>query len=124
MTEIQFTIPILPPSKNTWQGRHWFKRYKQGDDLQQEVWAALIQAYPAPLPSFKVPVLVELEFHFPDNRPRDVQNYEHPGLYDALVTLGVIVDDSAVWMSKSTTSVVDGRRATTIRIREKGVDHE
>jgi Holliday junction resolvase RusA-like endonuclease len=92
--------------------------------LRQQIWAALVVGYATPLPSFKVPVVVEIEFHFPDKRRRDVQNYEHPGLYDALVILSVIVDDSAAWISKSTTSVVDGRRATTIRIREKETSDE
>jgi Holliday junction resolvase RusA-like endonuclease len=66
-----------------------------------------------------VPVIVAVEFRLPDNRRRDVQNLLHPGLFDALKTLTVIVDDSAQWMSLEVSSVVDGTRRTVIRIRER-----
>ena len=128
MSPIEFTIPVLPPSKNGWEGRHWSKRHRQGEELRREIWAALAGCqYPhpnTPTPSFTVPVLVEIELHFPDKRRRDVQNYIHPGLLDALVALGVIVDDSAVWMALTVSAVVDGRRATIIRIREREAHNE
>jgi hypothetical protein len=116
----KITLPILPPSKNTWSGRFWATRHKQGRELEQQVWAAVCEAaHSLPMTRFRVPVVVSLEFHLPDNRRRDIQNLVHPGLIDALVNMAIIVDDSAAWMSLELSSVVDGTRQTVIRIRER-----
>jgi Holliday junction resolvase RusA-like endonuclease len=119
MNPIEIVLPFLPPSKNEWSGRHWACRHAQGQSLKWQIFAALHLAYPAAYRQFTVPVIVAVEFRLPDNRRRDVQNLLHPGLFDALKTLTVIVDDSAQWMSLEVSSVVDGTRRTVIRIRER-----
>ena len=121
--QVTLTLPLLPPSKNAWSGRHWSVRHKQGQLLKEEIWAAFIAAYripPTRLFCFGNPVVVSVEFHFRDHRRRDLQNYCHPGLFDALKNLGIIVDDSAEWMSLELSSVIDGTTQTVIRIRECG----
>jgi hypothetical protein len=94
--------------------------HKQKQALEREMWWALLAEFGANLPRFQVPVTVQFEFHFPDRRGRDIQNYEHPGLYDGLVNNLVIRDDGPRWMTREpSTFVVDGTRQTVIRIRPR-----
>lgn len=126
MKPIEIILPILPPSKNTWEGRHWKTRYNQGQRLYQEIWGAVRSKTPCDerMPRFFVPVVVSIEFHLPDRRRRDIQNLLHPGLFDSLKSMGLIIDDSAEWMELEVSSKVNGLRQTVIKIREREEPNE
>jgi hypothetical protein len=138
----EIIIPALPPSKNEYGRRHWATQHKL-----REWWYLLVKEffstrrYPERL---KGPVDIEIEFHFPDNRLRDVQNLiGFPPLWDVLTPekvnpprriktgkraghvtrgtvklgLGIIEEDNHKAMRIIPADpVIDGTRQTVIRI--------
>jgi hypothetical protein len=139
--EITLTIPALPPSKNEYDGAHWSKKYDMQRVWQSLVFGAAVEAGvivtrtgrgPC-VPTIRGPVVVEIEFHFPDRRRRDTLNYAaFPPLMDSLTPpnyhgirhnkqgLGLIEDDSAdVCEVRILPPIVDGTRQTVIRIARR-----
>lgn len=62
-------------------------------------------------------VSVIYDFTFPDNRKRDISNYIKQA-EDALVSAGIIKDDSLVMAFSATKKIEKGRRLVKIKIGE------
>ena len=93
-------LPALPPSKNSWIRKHWrtqqrcyFKPWARW--VAEPWWYTPCAYWRMAHPQVKGKVKVSVQFFYPDKRRRDGQNYfGWPPLFDSLVTLGVIDDDS------------------------------
>lgn len=84
-----------PPSVNTYWGFKGSRRYltKKAVDFKKLVWAECLLAGK---PSFgKQLVKVDITWHCPDKRTRDIDNPIKP-LFDALVQASVFQDDSQI----------------------------
>jgi Holliday junction resolvase RusA-like endonuclease len=85
----EYKIPCIPPSLNQFAGRENKWEYRQ----TKAEWLQIASAYcrPRPAKPFEKAV-VTLEYHFPDARRRDPDNYIKL-LMDGLVAAQIIKDD-------------------------------
>ena len=87
---MRFIIPEIPPSLNQFAGRENEWAYRKA----KAYWMELCCAYCRPKPVKPLErARVTLEYHFPDRRRRDPDNYIKL-IMDGLVKAGVIQDDS------------------------------
>lgn len=91
MTEHRYTIPDIPPSNNKFIGRENRWEYQQ----IKKQWARMIALLCNPKPPKPLErAVVTLEYHFPDKRRRDPDNYSGKMILDGLTAAGIIKDDS------------------------------
>lgn len=92
-------LPLRTPlmTLNTQRRSHWSVIAKAKADTEFLVGVA---AKKANLPSFDSPITVRLVWHAPDARRRDVDGLAPmmKAILDALVHLGVVVDDSSKYV--------------------------
>lgn len=118
MEEIRITVADIPPSNNQYLGNshsHWgyAKTKKKWDGL---IGAALAGKAPSS-PIQKA--FVEIHYFFPDRRRRDPDNYSGKMILDALVSHGVIEDDSFWNITLAVTAECSpGVRATEVTVTE------
>lgn len=88
---LEFKISQLPDSPNKLLGAHWTRRKKHADKWLRLVWAKVLQeeAPPEPLKKAKL-TLVRYSTHKLDS---DNLRSSFKAVVDALVKVGVIVDD-------------------------------
>ena len=117
---MKITIPSTPPSINTYMHKHW----KVKDNIKQE-WVKDIFYQLKQTGHLKNcrHVHVSAVITFKDNRIRDASNYAstlHKFLDDALVTAGMIPDDTAQYISHDEPVLRVGDKAcTVIEIKEE-----
>ena len=87
----RYTIPLIPRSLNEYAGRRntWEYRNDKSEWLRI-IWACCREKPTKPLEKS----IVTIEYHFPDNRRRDPDNYCGKMILDGLVSCGIIKDDS------------------------------
>ena len=71
MSQVEFDIPLLPPSLNTYRNIHWGKRRKI-----QKLWREYVfmEWLKLKKPTYEA-IHITLHFLFPDRRQRDLDNY-------------------------------------------------
>lgn len=115
MTEYRYTIPDIPPSNNRFIGRENRWEYHQ----IKKQWARLIMACCQPKPPKPLEhAVVLLEYHFPDNRRRDPDNYSGKMILDGLTAAGIIKDDSFQCIDLHLEAVNDNGGYMVIKIME------
>jgi len=120
---MKITIPTTPPSINQYQHWHWAEKRKEKQYWCIEIWALLkLNGHPKNCRHINV----SADIYFTTNRRRDSQNYAstlYKFLDDALVTAGVIPDDTAEYISHDEPVLSVGDKAeTVIEIRESDGD--
>ncbi len=87
---MKITIPEIPPSWNEIMRMHYHQRNKE---VQR--WAGLVGMFNNSRKQHNYErAEVKLTYYFPDKRRRDPDNYSGKVIMDALVSNGVIKDDS------------------------------
>lgn len=92
---LRIVLPLPTPSANEWSGKHWSKRYKLKANWSKAIAAVVRVAEHRTM----TPMRVTIERHMagpgldPDNLVAGVKP-----ILDAMVTLGLLVDDSARWL--------------------------
>ena len=90
---MRYIIPSLPPSINDYIGKTNIWQYQ----ADKKAYAYVCKVYcKAKRPDRHINM--EIIFHFPDKRKRDIDNYLKI-LMDGLVYAGVIKDDSWQWVT-------------------------
>ena len=117
---MKLTIPTTPPSINPYQHKHWAIRKRVKDEWVEMIWGYLKeQGHPKNCRHVHVSAYIT----FKNKRVRDASNYAstlYKFLDDALVTAGVIPDDTAQYISHDEPVLRVGDRAeTVIEIREE-----
>jgi len=123
---IKFEIPFLPPSVNQCYATNWNTRRR----FKTAPYKAFIERMAVSMPSeikmllmvnkhvFESAIEIEYNFYFPDNRRRDVGNYEKT-LTDTLVNMGFMKDDSLIERIVLEKYIDKGKPATVIRITDQ-----
>ena len=116
---VELHLPF-PPSDN-----NYYVKTKQGQFISQkgrkfrdEVAKAVLQQYPFDDP-IDYPVLVEVVLHVPDNRKRDILNYQK-ALMDALSKAEVWQDDVLINQAQIYRGAKVFNGATRVYIHEAG----
>jgi Holliday junction resolvase RusA-like endonuclease len=88
--QLKYTIPLVPPSDNTYKGRKNEWQYRK----DKAEWLEIVAAYcrPAPSTPFEKSV-VTLTYFFKTDVRHDPDNYSGKFINDGLVIAGIIVDD-------------------------------
>lgn len=81
----------IPPSKNTYDNKHWAQQQKIHDKWKTAATVACNNSEP---PAFNPPVCVGFIFSLPDRRIRDVENFVVHGILDGLEASDVVEDDN------------------------------
>lgn len=85
----------FPPSVNHYLGRRGHQTYKTAKAKAYNVEVALRVALAGLKAGFNTPLDVTYHYWMPDQRKRDIANYEKV-LTDSMVTAGVMVDDHII----------------------------
>lgn len=93
-TRIQFVIPGRLPTWNTfYAGTHWGRRRRIAEEWKAAAMAAILQETGGKRLKLRPPVRLEVVVRY--RRPRDLDNVCLKPVIDALVSLGMIPDDTA-----------------------------
>ena len=92
--KMQFELPF-PPSVNHYLGRRGHQTYKTAKARAYNAEVALRVALEGLKAGFNTPLSVAYYYWMPDQRKRDIANYEKV-LTDSMVTAGVMVDDHII----------------------------
>ena len=89
--QVELTIKDIPDSLNRYLNYHWSKRSET-----KERWRLMILSEWTKQKGIKLdsPIVVTLEYYFPDNRKRDYDNYSGKVILDGLKNT-FIEDDNA-----------------------------
>lgn len=115
MPPLILSLPF-PPSVNHYLKRSKFGTYKTKEAKAYEDEIALLVMVARANKHLSIPVEIEYLIWFPDNRRRDIANYEKV-LTDSLVKAGVMEDDHLVhkWVIERKGVVKGGKICVTIK---------
>lgn len=104
MTAFTLTVPLARVNNPNRRGQHWARVALFRAEMRQ---AAFETAHG--LDRIGGPCELTVTFAFPDNRPRDLDNYEIKGAIDGAVDAGVITDDKSTVLRSVTRRIGAGR---------------
>ena len=117
----RYDIPGIPPSNNKYIGRNVHWEYQK----VKKQWAALINLECRPKPPKPLEkAVLQLIYHFPDNRRRDPDNYSGKMILDGLVRAGLIADDCFSCLDLQLAAVYDKGGFTEIFVEENNLENK
>lgn len=104
MTTFTLTWPLDRVNNPNRRGQHWARVAKWRAEMRQAAFDAA-----QGLDRIDGPCELTMTFAFPDNRPRDLDNYEIKGAIDGAVDAGLITDDRSTVLRSVTRRVGSGK---------------
>lgn len=110
-------LPIIPPTKNSYDSKHWAEQQRIHDEWAD---ATREKCKEKGYKKFPEPIGLNYTFYLPDKSHRDLQNFVVHGIQDGFVEAGVITDDSVHYIQEITFEIggVNDDPKTVIRFQE------